>query len=85
MACENADAATTALVNSVSKPLKVAGDAGSFEMHPIPAVIAALNHLAAGCAARKRRKGMYLSRMIPDGTVQRDRCYGPGGDWMPWR
>lgn len=69
MACEDVDAANSALVAALAGPLKVSGDAGSVEQRSVSELIEAANYLAARCAASRGGTGLRLTRIIPDGAV----------------
>lgn len=80
----NEQAATNALVNAVSGPASVSGDAGTVTQHPIPSLIQANNYLAGIVAAQTRRLGVRYTKLRPDGTAHvrwRWPRYGDGPNW----
>ncbi len=72
MACENSDESTAALVTAMAGPMKVKGDAGEVEQYPLSDRIAADKYLAGKCATTSARRGLRFTRLIPEGTVNRD-------------
>lgn len=76
------DTANTALVNAVTGPRRVTGDAGSVEQFTPSELIAAANYLAGVAASTTRNRGLRFTRLEPDGTAGRRRRGGFGGD--PW-
>lgn len=75
MACDNAQTAIDTIVSGLGQPNRVSGDAGSVQMPSMSEQIAAANYLSGVCAARQKRTGLRLIRLIPDGTVQRPRRF----------
>ena len=66
-------AVSTALVNAASGPLRVASDAGSVEQHSLDELITADRYVSGKAAASQGRRGIRITRLVPDGTVQRCR------------
>jgi hypothetical protein len=57
------------LLETVSGPKKVSGDAGSVEQHSISDLIEADKYLSSKEAAKGRGIGIKLSKIEPDGTL----------------
>ncbi|HAC89658.1 MAG TPA: hypothetical protein DCF63_03365 [Planctomycetaceae bacterium] len=49
-------------------PAKAAGDAGSVEQHKLTDQIAADRYLAAKDAAKSKRRGLILNKLVPPGA-----------------
>ena len=49
-------------------PAKAAGDAGSVEQHKLADQIAADKYLASKEAAKSKRRGLVLNKLIPPGV-----------------
>jgi hypothetical protein len=49
-------------------PAKAAGDAGSVEQHKLPDQIAADRYLASKEAAKSKRRGLVLNKLVPPGA-----------------
>jgi hypothetical protein len=49
-------------------PAKAAGDAGSVEQHRLPDQIAADRYLASKEAAKSKRRGLRLNKLLPPGA-----------------
>ncbi len=50
------------------QPAKATGDSGSVEQHPLPDQIAVDRYLASKQAARSKRLGLRLTKVIPPGA-----------------
>lgn len=61
-----------AIAAAIASPARVRGDAGEVEARSLPDLIAAANYLASVDAATKGRRGLRITRLIPDGTVHSD-------------
>ena len=64
------DTTNTALVNALSGPRRVTGDAGSVETHSITDLIKADQYLSAKAAGKLRNRGLRFNKLIPPGTVE---------------
>ncbi|MFN9970703.1 MAG: hypothetical protein ACK58T_12475 [Phycisphaerae bacterium] len=49
-------------------PAKAAGDAGSVEQHKLSDQIAADRYLASKEAAKSKRRGLVLNKLVPPGA-----------------
>lgn len=49
-------------------PARAAGDAGSVEQHKLPDQIEADRYLASKQAARSKRRGLVLNKLVPPGV-----------------
>ena len=49
-------------------PAKAAGDAGSVEQHKLADQIAADRYLASKEAAKSKRRGLVLNKLVPPGA-----------------
>lgn len=49
-------------------PAKAAGDAGSVEQHPLPDQIEADRYLASKEAAKDKKRGLRLNKLVPPGV-----------------
>lgn len=63
------DALDQAIADNAAGPKQATGDTGSVEQHPLPDQIAADKYLAAKKAARRRGKGVSLTKLVPPGTA----------------
>lgn len=70
MACDNFTKAENALINSLTGPLSVSGDAGSVTQRSARDMIDAANYLAGLCAMKTKRLGIRYTRLNPGGTVR---------------
>jgi uncharacterized low-complexity protein len=69
MACEDADTLAAAIVTAAAGPKRVQTDTTSVEAHSLPDLIAAEKHAAGKCGLANPRRGMRISKLIPEGTV----------------
>ena len=56
------------IAENAKGPAKVAGDAGSVEQHPLPDQIEADRYLASKAAAKKPKRGLRFSKLVPPGA-----------------
>lgn len=76
----NLDTAQAALVNALTGPRRVTGDAGSVEQFTLAELIAANNYLQAQAAGATRNRGLRFNRLVPPGTSGRGgHCGGFSG------
>lgn len=73
MPSEDVQAADDAIVSALASPARAKSDAGEVDARPIPDLIAAAKYLRGIEAALSPRRGLRITRLIPDGTVQ-DPC-----------
>lgn len=59
------DDVTAALASSLTKPLKAAGDMGSFEMRSSADMMAVHRYLLSLAAAKTKSRGIRNTRIIP--------------------
>jgi hypothetical protein len=78
MACDAADAATQALIDSLAGPAYMQTDAGSVHQHNITDLLKAVSFLQGTCAGSSVRRGLRFNRLLPDGPVHRP---GPRRCW----
>ena len=71
MASEDAETISQAIMDAVTSPARMVGDAGEVEERSLADLIKADQYVAAKTAATNGRRGLRFSRLIPDGTVQR--------------
>ena len=69
MPCDDADAATEALNAALLGPKRVSSDAGEVEQHSVKDLIEAAKFLSGQCAASSTRRGLRITKLIPEGTV----------------
>jgi uncharacterized low-complexity protein len=69
MACEDADTIAAAIVTAAAGPKQVTTDGTSVEQHSLQDLIAAEKHAAGKCGLGNPRRGMRISKLIPEGTV----------------
>ncbi len=53
---------------NMKAPAKAAGDAGSVEQHPLKDQIEAVRFLNSQKAAKAKRLGVRITKMVPPGT-----------------
>ncbi len=63
-----ADDLEQAIRDNADGPAKASGDAGSVEQHKLPDQIAADRYLASKQAARSKRLGLRITRIVPPGA-----------------
>lgn len=71
MASEDAETISQAIMDAVTSPAVMKGDAGEVTERSLSDLIQADRYVAAKTAATNGRRGLRFSRLIPDGTVQR--------------
>ena len=54
--------------NNADGPAKAAGDSGSMEQHKLSEQIAADRYLASKRAAKSRRLGLRITKIVPPGA-----------------
>lgn len=67
MASEEAIAAREALIAALKGPLRVSGDAGSVEQHPLPDIMKAADYVSASDVGP--RLGLRFTKLNPPGTA----------------
>jgi hypothetical protein len=82
---QTGEAAIARVATAGIGPQTVSGDAGSVTQYPIRDYIAAANYLMGVAAANSPRRGVRMTRLVPDATVQGPRrgfrTNWLGGDW----
>ncbi len=67
-----ADELDTSILQNAQGPAKAASDAGSVVQHPLKDQIEADRYLSAKQAAKKRKRGLRITKLILPGQVGND-------------
>ncbi|MBE7465491.1 MAG: hypothetical protein HS116_18595 [Planctomycetes bacterium] len=60
---------TSSIRKNAKRPAKAAGDSGSVEQHPLRDQIEADRYLNSKKAAKAKRLGLRITKLVPPGTV----------------